>query len=137
MRFPRDVEGSADRFCNAVELRAELEPAPFQRLDLLVDGLEALAGFGAGGDVELRLGEACLERVALGEHDAELVVDAVELLAQRPGRFGALLAGLRLGLAVLARPGRRRGRLGCRRLGGGAPGRLGFGARWPVVLRAR
>jgi hypothetical protein len=93
---------SADRFCYLVELRAELEPARLQPLDLLDDGLEALSGLGELGRVDVRLGEARLERVALGEQDAELVVDAVDLLAQRLGGIAALLARQRRGLALLA-----------------------------------
>ena len=101
--------GSADRFCDVVELRAELEPA---RLELprsaraIAFRRRPVSARLLG--VERVVGARRLQRVALGEEDAELVVDEVELLLQRLGGVGALLARGGRGLAVVARACRRR-----------------------------
>ena len=58
---------------------------------------------GALLSVERFVGARRFQRVALGEEDAESVVDEVELLLQRLGSVGALLARARRGLAIVPR----------------------------------
>src|SRR5438309_4513326 len=70
---------SADGFCDVVELRAEREPARLELLDLAADRLQAPAVLGALLGIERVAGARRLERVALREQHAKLVVDLVQL----------------------------------------------------------
>src|SRR5580765_6667768 len=74
-----------------VEPRAELEPAGFERVDLVADLLQALALLGTLRGREAGGGHRAFERVAIVRQHAHALVDAVELPAQGLEFFRALL----------------------------------------------